>query len=41
MNRFIPTAAFELRHAAPERALWTLSESLYDAHCSSVPSAHA
>lgn len=33
MNRFIPTAAFELRHAAPERALWTLS----DAHFSSAP----
>lgn len=33
MNRFIPTAAFELRHAAPERALWALS----DAHFSSAP----
>lgn len=33
MNRFIPTTAFELRHAAPERALWTLSDS----HFSSAP----
>lgn len=33
MNRFIPTAAFELRHAAPERTLWTLA----DTHFRTVP----